>query len=92
MPATDTRLDRRVGLWQAHDARRAPAQASTSTRKDPARTRPGAREAREPGEETGAGNQKEREEWTDGTFADTGQGPCADEKVGCSMLAVLALE
>jgi len=77
-----------VGLWQAHDARRAPAQASASSREDAARTGPRAREAREPGEEVGAGNQKEREEWADGTFADTSQGPCTDEKVGCSTLAV----
>ena len=81
-----------MGLWQAHDARRTPAQASASTREDAARTGPGAREAREPREEAGAGHQKEREKWTDGTFADTGQGPCADEKVDGSMLAVLVLQ
>lgn len=70
-----------MGLWQAHDASRASAQAPASIGEDAARTRPRTNEAREPGKEVGAGHQEEREEWTDGRSEGAGERLGAHSKI-----------
>jgi hypothetical protein len=70
-----------MGLRQAHDPGRAPTQAPACPRKDAARARPRTREAREPGEEAGAGHQEECQEWTDGCGQSPSQGSCEDETI-----------
>lgn len=70
-----------MGLRKADDACRASAQTPTLSGEDPTRTRPRASETREPREEADSRDQKECEEWTDGSVQDPGQGFSADEEI-----------
>ena len=70
-----------MGLWQAHDASRASAQAPTSIGEDAARTRPRTNETRESGKEVGAGHQEECKEWADGRSEGAGEGLGAHSKI-----------
>ncbi|KAA8572536.1 hypothetical protein EYC84_003146 [Monilinia fructicola] len=69
-PEHNTRIrkheHRRMGLWQAHDAGGAAAQAPAVAGKDAAGARPRAHEVGESGEEADSGDQEEREGGADG--------------------------
>lgn len=73
--------DRRMGLWQAHDAGGAAAQTSTIPREDAARAGPRAGEAGESREEADPGDQEERQGWADGRVQGAGKGSGAHEAV-----------
>ena len=70
-----------MGVRKAHDRRRAFAQAPAIAREDPTRTRPRESEAGKPGEEADYRDQEEREEWTDGSLQDPGQGFGSDKTI-----------
>ena len=74
-------VDPRMGLRQAHDARRASAQEPANARQGYPRTRPGPREAREAGEDPRRPDQAECPEGPDGSRQDPGEGPGSHKKV-----------
>lgn len=76
-----------MGLRQTHDTRGTPAQTPTRPRKDAARTRPRANEARAAREEAGGGYQEEREEWADGRGEGAGEGFGQDTEVYYQVLS-----
>lgn len=70
-----------MGLWQAHDAGGAAAQAPAVAGKDAAGARPRAHEVGESGEEADSGDQEEREGGADGGGEDPGEGFGAHEEI-----------
>jgi hypothetical protein len=70
-----------MGFRKAHDPGRKASKASEGTREDPARTGPGAGQAREPREEARARHQEKRQKWANGSRKDPGQGSRPDEEV-----------
>lgn len=74
-------IDHRMGLRQAHDTGRTPAQTSTSSRKDAARTGPRTNKTRATGKEANCGYQEECEARPDGCGESAGKGLGADEEL-----------
>jgi hypothetical protein len=81
IPSDDSSPDCGMGLRQAHDAGRAPAQAPAVPGEDATRIGSGEGETREPGEEADTRDQEERQEWADGSVQGPGEGPSKNKAV-----------